>query len=69
MLFTARLYRPFFPVVYCSSIWSLITIVPLCVDPLYAKWVNVGGKVETGLAEYTAYVDTDRIRLRSVNCS
>ena len=36
MLFTARLYRPFLPVVYCSSIWSLITIVPLCVDPLYA---------------------------------
>jgi surface-adhesin protein E len=62
MPFTARLYRSFLPLVYCSSVWSLITIVPLCVEPLYAEWVNVGGKVEKGLTVYTAYVDTESIR-------
>lgn len=63
MLFTTRLYRSFLRLVYCSSIWSLITIVPLCVEPLwvYAEWVNVGGKVEKGLTVYSAYVNTDSI--------
>jgi hypothetical protein len=48
--------------VFCSAIWSLITIVLVCVGPLYAEWVDVGGKVEKGLTVYTVYVDTDSIR-------
>ena len=62
MPFTTRLYRTFLPLVLASGIWSLITIVPLCVGPLYAEWVEVGGKVEKGLTVYTVYVDTDSIR-------
>ena len=64
MPLTARLYRTYLPLYFCLGIWSLITIVPLCLAPLYvyAEWVDVGGKVEKGLTVYTVYVDTDSIR-------
>ena len=60
---TARLYRRSLRLIYCSSLWSLLTIVVQCVEPLrvYADWVNVGGKIERGLTVYTAYLDTDSI--------
>ena len=63
MLFTARLYSSSLRLVCCSSMWSLVMVVPLCVDPLcaYAEWVNVGGKIERGLTVYSAYLDTDSI--------
>ena len=44
---------------YTLGMWLLI--VPLSVGPLYAEWLNVGGKVERGLTVYTVYVDTDSI--------
>src|SRR5262245_20054538 len=47
------------PPAYALGIWSLITIVLLSVGPLYAEWLDVGGKVERGLTVYTVYVDTD----------
>ena len=62
MFFTTRLYRTVLPLVYCLGLWSLITIEPLSVGPLYAEWLGVGGKVEKGLTVYTVYVDTDSIR-------
>ena len=60
---TARLYRRSLRLIYCSSLWSLITIVAQCVEPLrvYAEWVNVGSKIERGLTVYTAYLETDSI--------
>jgi hypothetical protein len=53
--------RPFLPLVYYSGIWSLVTLLRLCVGPVYAEWVDVGGKVEKGLTVYTVYVDTESI--------
>jgi surface-adhesin protein E len=50
------------PLAYCSGIWSLITLLWLSVGPVYAEWVDVGGKVEEGLTVYTVYVDPDTIR-------
>ncbi len=44
-----------------SGICSLSTIVALDVEPLYAEWMSVGGKVEKGLTVYTVYIDTDSI--------
>jgi hypothetical protein len=58
MPLTIRLYRK---LVHRSGIWSLM-LVPLCVGPLYAEWVDVGAKVEKGLTIYTVYVDADSIR-------
>src|SRR5215831_8695194 len=49
------------PLVSCWGLWSLITIVPLWVEPSYAEWLDVGGKAEKGLTVYTVYVDTDSI--------
>lgn len=64
MPFTARLDRNFLPLASCSNIWSLTTILLLCLEPfcVYAQWVNVGSKAERGLTVYTAYVNTDSIR-------
>ena len=64
MPFTARLDRKFLRLASCSNIWSLITILPLCLEPfcVYAEWVNVSSKAEIGLTVYTAYVNTDSIR-------
>ena len=64
MPITARLYRSSLRLIYCSSLWLLITIVAECVEPLraYADWVNVGSKIERGLTVYTAYLDSDSIR-------
>ena len=61
---TARLSKSSLRLFYCSSLWSLLTIVPLCVEPLYvyADWVNVGGKIERGRTVYSAYLETDSIR-------
>ena len=61
MSFTTRIYRTVLPLVYCLGLW-LVTIGPLSVGPLYAEWLNVGGKVEKGLTVYTVYVDTDSIQ-------
>ena len=63
MPITARLYRSSLRLIYCSSLWSLITIVAECVEPLraYADWVNVGNKIERGLTVYTANLDSDSI--------
>lgn len=60
---TAQLSRSSLRLLHCASLWSLITIVPLCVAPVcvYADWVNVGGKIERGLTVYSAYLDTDSI--------
>lgn len=40
----------------------LITLLVLNSGPVYAEWVEVGGKVEEGLTVYTIYVDPDTIR-------
>jgi hypothetical protein len=53
--------RPFLPLIHCAGIWSLITILWLCVAPVCAEWVDVGSKVEKGLNVYTVYVDTESI--------
>jgi hypothetical protein len=52
MPLTIRAYRRFLPLVYCSGIWSLITLLWLSVGPVHAEWVDVGGKVEAGLTVY-----------------
>jgi hypothetical protein len=62
MPLTIRAYRRFLPLVYCSGIWSLITLLWLSVGPVHAEWVDVGGKVEAGLTVYTVYVEPDTIR-------
>lgn len=54
--------RPFLPLVYRSGIWSLITILRLCVGPVYAEWVDIADKLEKGLTIYTVYVDTESIQ-------
>ena len=64
MRFAIRPYRRCPPLAHCSGMWSLITLLWLCVGPLYAEWVDVGGKVAKGLTVYTVYVDTDSIRRR-----
>ena len=56
--------RPFLPLIHCAGIWSLITILRLCVGPVCAEWVDVGGRLEKGLSVYTVYVDTDSIQRR-----
>src|SRR5262249_34666968 len=61
MSFTTRLSRTVLSLVCSSGLWLLITIGPLSVGPLYAEWLDVGGKVERGLTVYTVYVDTDSI--------
>jgi Surface-adhesin protein E len=61
MPLTTTLSRRFLPLVYYSGIWSLVTLLRLCVGPVYAEWVDVGGKVEKGLNVYTVYVDTESI--------
>src|SRR4030095_8105526 len=53
--------RPFLPLVHYAGIWSLITILWLCVRPVCAEWVDVAGKLEKGLTVYTVYVDTESI--------
>lgn len=62
MAFTIQSYRRFLPLFHYSGVWSLITILSLSVEPVYAEWVDVGGKVEEGLTVYTVYVDPDTIR-------
>ena len=62
MPFRTTLSRPFLPLVYCSGIWSLITILRLCVGPVSAEWVDVAGKLEKGRTVYTVYVDTESIQ-------
>jgi hypothetical protein len=54
--------RPFLPLVYCSGIWSLITILRLCVGPVSAEWVDIAGKLEKGRTVYTVYVDAESIQ-------
>lgn len=54
--------RPFLPLIHCAGIWSLITILGLCVGPVGAEWVDVAGKLEKGLTVYTVYVDADSIQ-------
>jgi len=61
MLFATRLYRTVLPLLCSSGLWLLITIGPLLDGPLYAEWLDAGGKVERGLTVYTVYVDTDSI--------
>jgi hypothetical protein len=62
MPFTIRSSGRLLPLGYCSGIWSLITLLGLSVGPVYAEWVDVGGKVEKGLTVYTVYVDPTTIR-------
>ena len=62
MTFTTTRSRPFLPLVHYPGIWSLITIMWLCVGPVCAEWVDVAGKLEKGLTVYTVYVDTDSIQ-------
>jgi surface-adhesin protein E len=64
MPFAIRPYRRFLPLAYWSVFLSLITLLLLTVGPLYAEWVEVGGKVEEGLTVYTVYVDSDTIQSR-----
>ena len=59
MPFTIRPYHRFL-------FLSLITLLLLTVGPLYAEWVEVGGKVKEGRTVYTVYVDSDTIH-RSEN--
>jgi Surface-adhesin protein E len=61
MPFTIRPHRRFLPLVYCSGVWSLVTLLVLSSGTAYAEWVEVGGKVEEGQTEYTVYVDPDTI--------
>ena len=61
MPFMIRPYCRFPPLVYGSSVLSLITPLLLTVGPAYAEWVEVGGKVEEGRTEYTLYADPDTI--------
>jgi len=61
MPFMIRPYCRFPPLVYGSSVLSLITLLLLTVGPAYAEWVEVGGKVEEGRTEYTLYADPDTI--------
>ena len=49
------------PLVHSAGIWSLITILWLCVGPVCAEWVDVAGKLEKGRTVYTVYIDTDSI--------
>ena len=69
MPFTIRPFRRF-PVQrtvrYHAELSLLIAVLLLTVGPLYAEWVEVGGKVEEGLTVYTVYVDSDTIH-RSEN--
>ena len=61
MPFMIRPYCRFPPLVYGSSVLSLITLLLLTVGPAYGEWVEVGGKVEEGRTEYTLYADPDTI--------
>ena len=61
MSFTTRLNRSILPLASCVGLWLLISIGPLWVGPLYAEWLDIGGKVERGLTVYTVYVDTDSV--------
>jgi len=62
MPFTIRPSGRLLPLAYCSCVWSLITLLGLSVGPVCAEWVDVGSKVEKGLAVYTVYVDPTTIR-------
>jgi hypothetical protein len=62
MPFTSTPSHPLLSLVYCSGIWSMMTILRLCVGPVYAEWVDVAGKLEKGLTVYTVYVDTESIQ-------
>lgn len=62
MPFTTMPSRPFLLLVYRAGIWSLITILRLCVGPVYAEWVDVADKLEKGLTIYTVYIDIESIQ-------
>ena len=61
MPFTTTPSPPFLPLVCCSGICSLITILPLYVESVYPEWVHVADKLEKGLTVYTVYVNTESI--------
>lgn len=57
MPFTVRPYRRFLPLVCCSGVWSLITVLLLSVGPVYAEWVLISLDEERAV-----YVDPDTVR-------
>jgi len=58
MGFIVRPHRRFLSLVYCSGVWSLITVLLLSVGPVCAEWVEVVANDEVGM---TVYVDPDTI--------
>jgi hypothetical protein len=61
MTYNAGLF-PKLPLAYFLGFGLFITLLLLSSGPVYAEWVDVGGKVEEGLTVYTVYVDPDTIR-------
>jgi hypothetical protein len=57
MPLTIRSRRAFLLLVYISGFLSLATLLPSG-KPVYAEWVEVGGKVEEGL---TVYLELDTL--------
>jgi len=60
MPFTVCPFRRFLPLVYCSGVWSLITVLLLSVGPVYGEWVPVEKNNEVA-GRMTVYVDPDTI--------
>lgn len=58
MTFTIRPYRSFLPLVYCSGVWTLITLLWLSAEPVYAEWVEI---VQSASGT-TIYLDTEYFR-------
>ena len=58
MPFTIRQFRCLLHLACCLSFGLLLTLLLLSIGPVYAEWVEAGGKVEEGL---TVYVELDTI--------
>jgi Surface-adhesin protein E len=55
---TLRPYHRFLPLVYCSGVWSLITVLLLSVGPAYGEWVEVTANETEGM---TVYADLNTV--------